>query len=289
VAEDVTLPGHVEQPQRKQEEAPLVPLVGADRRERARLTSYRFRFGVIYVVLFALVGAAIGTFVVLVTQPELAPEPSWSSWQPEGSRIAKVKQIADRIPQAYRLPSGDQFTVARGSDLAVHTDAEDIPVDTIFVRPDTSRGQAEENDIATYEGGKTISYGLCGLGASSQCAIPEALVTDESIAILRRQALELSLYTFKYVEDVDSVIVFMPTRPNGGSGGSVFLRRDDFTAELEKPLRQLLPAQVPAAGASRNADLANVIRLTEPRVYAYQFQPGADGRPLLILTPPAAG
>ena len=287
MAEDVTLPGRVEQP-RRDEEAPLVPLVGADRSERARLTSYRFRFGLVYVILAALVGAAVGSFIVLVSRPDLAPEPSWSSWQPDGSRIARVRQIADRIPKAYRLPSGEQLTVARGSDLAVRTETEDVPVDTIYVRPDTSRGQAEERDIATHDGGRTISYALCGLGTSAQCAITETAPSDERYTILRRQALELSLYTFRYVDDVDSVLVFMPPTTKGESNGSVFLRRDDLKTELDRPVRQLLPSQQPAVGSLRDAELANIIRLTEPRIYAYQFEAGPDGKPLLVLAPPAA-
>jgi hypothetical protein len=286
VAEDVTLPG-LGEPARR-EEAPLVSVVGADRRERARLTSYRFRFGLVYVILAALVGAAVGSFVVLVSRPDLAPEPSWSSWQPEGSRIARVRQIADRIPKAYRLPSGDQLTVARGSDLTVRTDTEDIQVDTIYVRPDTSRGQAEEKDIASYDGGRTISYGLCGLGTSAQCAITETSPSDERFTVLRRQALELSLYTFKYVDDVDSVLVYMPPTVKGESNGSVFLRREDLAAELDKPIRRLLPSQRPAVGAIQDAELANIIRLTEPRIYAYQFDAAPDGKPVLVLAPPSA-
>ncbi len=287
MAEDVTLPGRIESP-RKGEEAPLVPVVGADRSERARLTSYRFRFGLVYVILAALVGVAVGSFVVLVSRPDLAPDPSWSGWQPDGSRITQVRQIADRIPQAYRLPSGDQLTVARGSDLAVRTETEDVPVDTIYVRPDTSRGQAEENDIATYDGGKTVSYALCGLGTSAQCAITETAPSDERFTILRRQALELALYTFRYVDDADSVIVFMPPTPKGESNGSVFLRREDLAAELDKPVRQTLPSQLPTADGLSEAELANIIRLTEPRIYAYQFEAGPDGKPLLVLAPPAA-
>ena len=293
MAEDVTLPGRVEPgraevARKDDEEAPLVPLVGADRSERARLTSYRLRFAIVYVLLAAIVGAAVGTFVVLVSRPDLAPEPNWSSWQPDGSRITQIRQIADRIPQAYRLPSGDQLTVARGSDLAVRTDTEDVPVDTIYVRPDTSRGQAEENDIATYDGGKTVSYALCGLGTSAQCAITETSPSDERFTILRRQALELALYTFKYVEDADSVIVFMPPTPKGESNGSVFLRRDDLAVELDRPIRRTLPSQQPAVGSLQDAELANIIRVTEPRIYAYQFEAGPDGKPLLVLAPPAA-
>ena len=88
---------------------------------------------------------------------------------------------------------------------------------------------------------------------------------------------------------MDSVVVFMPPTPKGEPNGTVFLRRDDLVAELDKPIQQLLPTQVPAVGGIQDAELANIIRLTEPRIYAYQFQAGADGKPLLVLAPPAAG
>ncbi len=107
--------------------------------------------------------------------------------------------------------------------------------------------------------------------------------------MLRRQALELSLYTFKYVDDVDSVLVFMPLTTKGESNGSIFLRRDELEIELQRPIQQLLPSQVPTVGNLGDAELGDIIRLTEPRIYGYQFNAGPDGKPLLVLAPPAAG
>ena len=90
------------------------------------------------------------------------------------------------------------------------------------------------------------------------------------------------------MENADSVLVFMPPTPKGESNGSVFLRRDDLAVELDKPIRRTLPSQQPAVGSLQDAELANIIRVTEPRIYAYQFEAGPDGKPLLVLAPPAA-
>ena len=38
------------------------------RQERARQSSYRLRFGIIYVFLAAVVGAGIGSFIVLASE-----------------------------------------------------------------------------------------------------------------------------------------------------------------------------------------------------------------------------
>ena len=77
-------------------------VLAPDRQERARQSSYRLRFGLIYVFLAVVVGAGVGSFIVLASEGEQPADPAWSAWQPKGSTIAKVRQIADRIPKAYR-------------------------------------------------------------------------------------------------------------------------------------------------------------------------------------------
>ncbi len=264
-------------------------LVLPTRRDRARQTSYRFRFGILYFALAAIVGAGVGSFIVLASRPSPPHAAAWSNWEPSGSKLARMRQIADRIPKAYTQPNGEQLTVSQASQLAVPTEQGDVPVTSIFVRPDTSRGLAEEDDIDAYPGADVVSYGLCGLGTGSQCAITEGKPASERFMLLRRQALELSLYTFKYVDDVDSVLVFMPPTPKGESNGTVFLRRDDVADELRRPLSRLLPSRTPRVGAISEVELGNILRLTQPRTYAFQFQAASDGRPVLVLTPPSAG
>ncbi|MGZ8782337.1 MAG: hypothetical protein ACXWZB_02440 [Gaiellaceae bacterium] len=274
MADDVTPAGS--------EELPLVP----DRRERARRTSYRFRFGLVYVILAAFLGAGVGSFVVLASRPEPKPDPAWSSWQPHGSRIAKVRQIADRIPKAYKGENGKQLTVSLVSALAVPTGTGDVPVRAVFVRPDTSKGLAEEDDIARYDGTNVVSFGLCGADSKEQCEIASGAATQERFTLLRRQAIELSLYTLKYVDDVDSVIVFMPPTPKGESNGTVFLRRSDVADELRRPLSSLLPTAAPRLGELSSLEEGQISRLTQSRTYAAQVQPSPDGSFILVLTPP---
>jgi hypothetical protein len=276
MADDVT-PGAAPEPELR-----LV----ATRQERARRSSYRFRFGVVYLLLAAVLGAGIGSFIVLASRPDKAPEPAWSAWQPTGSRVAKVRQIADRIPKAYRNESGGQLTVGLANSLAVPTESGDVPVRAVFVRPDTSKGLAEEDDIARYNGNEVVSYGLCGADSKEQCEIASGKDSEERSTLLRLQALELSLYTFKYVDDVDSVVVFMPPSQKGQNLGTVFLRRSDVADELERPLSSLLPTARPRAGALTSLEEGAILRLTGPRTYAAEVQPSPDGSFILVLTPP---
>jgi hypothetical protein len=260
-------------------------VLAPDRRERARRSSYRLRFGVIYVLLAAVVGAGVGSFIVLSTGTDAPEEPAWSAWQPTGSKLAKVRQIADRIPKSYRAENGSQLTVSLVSPLAVPTAQGDVPVRAVFVRPDTSKGLAEEDDIARYDGGNVVSFGLCGATSKEQCELGS--LSSERFTLLRRQALELSLYTLKYVDDIDSVVVFMPPTPKGESNGTVFLRRSDVADELDQPITSLLPTAKPQVGALNSLEEGQILRLTQPRTYAAQVQPSPDGSYILVLTPPS--
>jgi hypothetical protein len=194
-----------------------------------------------------------------------------------------VRQIADRIPKAYRTAQGAQLTVSLAGPLSVPTPQGEVPVRAVFVRPDTSKGLAEEDDVAVYPANAVVSFGLCGTRSKSQCEVGTK-VSSEQQTLLRREALELSLYTLKYVDSIDSVVVFMP--PEAKSQGTVFLRRSDVTDELDRPLSSLLPTATPKVGGLSSLEEGQILRLTQTRTYTAEVQASPDGSPVLILTPP---
>lgn len=259
------------------------PVLVPNRKERARRSSYRLRFALIYIFLAVVVGVGVGSFIVLASEGDRPAEPAWSAWQPKGSTMAKVRQIADRIPKAYHAQNGAQLTVSLAGPLAVPTAQGEVPVRAVFVRPDTSKGLAEEDDIAVYPANAVVSFGLCGTRAKEQCEVGST-ASAERQTLLRRQALELSLYTLKYVDSIDSVVVFMP--PEAKSQSTVFLRRSDVADELDRPLNTLLPTAKPKVGGLNSLEEGQVLRLTQPRTYDWEYQPSPDGSPVLILTPP---
>ena len=74
--------------------------------------------------------------------------------------------------------------------------------------------------------------------------------------------------------------------PTAETQSTVFLRRNDVVAELNRPLSALLPTVKPRAGALSALEKREVLRLTQPRIYAAEVQASPDGSPVLILTPP---
>ncbi len=274
------------------------PLVDADlarpvdeseatsREERARRSAYRRRFALIYGALALIGGIAIGAFAVLLARPDAVPTPSWSSWEPTGSSNARVKQIADHVAKEYRQ-QGQQMVVALGGPPTVTAGGDStnpIPIAAIAVRPDTSTGQAEEDDIEIVDASKSMQFVLCGLGDG--CALTQGPPTEARHTLLRRQALELALYTFKYVDGVDSVTVFLPPPPGGQSAGTaVFLERKDVSPELKEPLAQTLSPITPTVGTIKAGELQTLNTITRSRLYQFQYTQAQDLSAVLVLDP----
>ena len=159
------------------------------RSEMARRTGYRRRFAIVYGALALVGGIAIGALIVLVSRPDAVPNPSWSAWEPDGSANARVKQIADHVAKEYRF-QGEQMAVALGGPPTVAAGGDStspIPVAAIAVRPDTSTGQAEEDDIELVDASKSMQYVLCGLGDA--CSISQGEASEAFKEKLKRDVL----------------------------------------------------------------------------------------------------
>ena len=256
------------------------------RAERARRTAYRGRFAVLYIVLAAVAGAAVATTIVLVGRGSPAPAPPWSDWQPEGSTQRRVAQIADHVASPYRLPSGNQLVSAVGGPpSAPSEDGTLVRIRFILVGPQTARGQEEADDVKAIDAGGAVSYVLCGVGGRS-CAIGEGTPSAARQALLRRQSLELALYTFKYVDGVDSVAVVLPQDNPNLPPTAVFLEQSDVSGELSRPLAETLTAPiVPDIGGISADELTTIDRLTRAHLYSYQYDRAQDGSAMMVLTP----
>ena len=215
-----------------------------------------------------------------------APPPAWSAWEPTGSAERRAAQIGDHVSDPYRLPSGKALApvTQAGQPNVTGPDGSIFVVRAVAVEPDTSAGRAEPDDIDTFDATKTVMYTLCGLGPA--CSVSEGQASRERHSLLRREALELALYSFKYIDGIESVLALLPPRPDGQAATAVFLERTDVSAELAKPLKETLSApETPAIGQIPAEEQQVIDRITRSRLYKYTYLQAQDGSPIMVLSP----
>jgi hypothetical protein len=244
---------------------------------------YGVRFGVAYALLAVVLGAALGVGIVIGTGDAATPS-TWASWQPTADGITpRMRQIADHVSAAYRLPSGRQLVGVAPAQLAVVAQGDAVRVAAIALRT----GGAEQDAIRFDDARGAWMFSMCGLG--DRCSINEGKATAERLRLLRRQALELALYSFRYEDGVNAVVAFLPPAPGKDTTPfALYFRRADLQQQIARPLRQtLLPATTltPDALPADEADLVDA--LTESRLYSFTFQQAQNGAAILILDPAA--
>src|SRR4029078_2561570 len=92
------------------------------------------------------------------------------------------------------LPSGRQIVGVLSTPPVVQGQSTPVPLRAIAVR--TGLAGETSNDASFYGAGDALAYVVCGVGTS--CAISGGKPSVERYDLLRREALELALYTFKY-------------------------------------------------------------------------------------------
>lgn len=243
---------------------------------------YRLRFALIYATLAGVLGAAIAGVVLLAGSGSgtSAGGAAWSGWKPQaGGLEARAKEIAEHVGRTYRLPNGDQLLDVLAKRPSFSGATQTIPVH--FVAIHGIKGKADEITEITPDNSQMFS--LCGLGDS--CAIATGQPTVARGRLVRREALELSLYTFKYVAGVDHVIALIPPRRGQSPTYALYFNKSDLQPELSHPLRTTLLGPPPQPNAISTAEAATIDRLTEPHMYKFSIQPSQQGDLILVLAP----
>ncbi|HSC49884.1 MAG TPA: hypothetical protein VLD16_06425 [Gaiellaceae bacterium] len=228
----------------------------------ARSLSTRGRFAVAYLVLGAAVGAALGALIVLVERPGPQPPPPWSAWQPQASsESSRLLEIADHVGQEYRLPSGNQLTAVKIGGPATGKNLKAILIPN-KPKPSTLA------DFERFDESKSAIFVLCGLGQN--CKIGEGAPSTSRGAVIRREALELALYTLRYNKPIDNVLVFVPPGPGEKRFTStLFFHRSELSSRLSHPLRTTLPHKAPQPDAFATTEKKTVDELTGSVLYKY--------------------
>jgi hypothetical protein len=248
-------------------------------------------------VTAALVGIAIGAIgvaiAILAGDHSPGPQAKWSSWTPPDDGVAGERDIANAVAPLYRATSASQLAVV-----------------TVQNYSDTGTGtqvalRSPNDGTLSALGGTTAVFNLCGLGPN--CAISAGTPSADRLLLLRREALELSLYTFKYVHNVQNVVSILPpghavtvttakltAKPPSKAGGksktaplfmAVAFQRRSLQPFLDRPLRETLPEQIPPTpttiAAAPEAELVSV--LTAQALFKQQVIQAQDGSNVLVL------
>src|SRR3954469_2340855 len=178
--------------------------------KEAEAVRYTRHLVAIYTVLAVIVVAALVGLVALVIRPGHEAGPSWSSWKPAPAGVGVMtKQISDHIASQYRMTEGGgQLLAVIPTDATIANGNQKVPLRAIAIRraPQTNTG------IRVIGTEKTRLYILCGLGKN--CSIEGGKASQTRGRLVRREALEAALYTFKFVPSVDTVLAYMPPAPN---------------------------------------------------------------------------
>jgi hypothetical protein len=249
-------------------------------------SAHRGRFRLAYVALAAVVAVAAASFAVLMNEGSTVRHddglaPNWSRWQPAGDDASKVNQIAAFVARHYRLGKTQPLAVIKGIiPPTIPVNGQLVPIVDFAVSTQTN-GKVNYS-ILPADGG--VIYQLCGLGRA--CAIEAGKASVERERLLRRESLELALYTLRYLPNVDSVITFLPPRAGQPPQWAFYFGRDQFAPELRHPLAATLPAKTPPSGKSMTAFEAQQIDLlTDPWRFHFHYTQLQDQSLVLALDP----
>jgi hypothetical protein len=256
------------------------------------------RFQFLYGVLGALGVAAFVLTVAVLTRPAPKPALAWSQWMPLSSGGDPAVQIADHIAPLYKLSDGHQLVAVTGGPQAIGGQ----PV-VLALRSSGSEPAALPSN--------GVFYQLCGAGPS--CSIPGKASVQRAL-LVRREALELALYTFRYIDQASQVLVTFPPPRRAGSkpaaagksslSGSLgassatastpshvlLFRPGELSGELSKPLDESLSAKVPSIGTmDASPDAPLVDRLTVNTFYDSTLSQQESTLVMLLQAPSLGG
>jgi hypothetical protein len=241
---------------------------------------FRHRFGFLVGALVGVMIAAAAVLAVVLTtggdSSQIALARNWSLWQPSDQDAGVgAAEIAQHIGPRYRLNDGTQ---------AVAVTAQEIPL-SVALRP-------QGGQISLLEG-KGVVYTLNGLGphGSIISGKPSAL----RLLLLRREALELALYSFRYLKDVDMVVTLLPppppTKANAQAAAqppeAVFYRPGDLLPQLQVPLGVTLPNVTRKPSSIPDQEARRVDSLTNSNLFQATVQQAQDAKVYLVLSRPS--
>jgi hypothetical protein len=245
---------------------------------------YRSRFGFMMGALAGLALAAVGLAAIVVAGGGTTSSvpAGWSKWHPTSQDgVAAAREIAIHVGNKYRLTGGDQLVVVQAGPLEI----AEVPL-SVAIRSAPTGG-----DIDLIEGDGVL-FILNGLGPRG--SISKGKPSTQRHLLLRREALELALYAFRYIDGIDQVVTLLPPPPpeKGTENDpaaprpptqAIFYRPGDLERQIEAPLSLTIPALTPRPETIPAREKALIETLTRRNLFSSSFTQSQDGRAFLVL------
>jgi len=261
----------------------------------------RFRVG--RTALFAIAIAALAVAVAIAVSPTRSTggSGSWSTWKPPDSGLAGAQEIADYIAPYYRATPSAQLAVVSAVNLNSSSSPQ-VAIPASGTASGSGAATRTQQTLVPLPGSSTILYNLCGTGTGN-CAIGAGTPSSARLLLLRREALELALYTFKYISGTQTVVAILPPgRTAQGCTGicpkpqtglttkpvnlALAFDRRELQPWLARPLRQALPEAIPPTvtqmPTAPEAELVSVI--TAQGLFSERVESAQDGGSLIVLS-----
>ena len=263
-------------------------------------SAFRARFGF---VMGALAGCAVAAAVLLVvlisgdgkrsspgTGPDEGLAADWSPWKPHTSgTIAGAEEIAKEIEGNYKDVKAKRLTGIKGGPIALNT----LPAALAI--------PAAGDRFAIVQG-VGVQYTLAGFGKDGR--LQGTKPSTERRRLLRREALELSLYSFRYLPEVTMVVTLLPPAPKVEQvhpkakpakaaqaepyqRQALFYRPGDLRKQLRAPLARTMAVEPPQPDELSRTEAKRIDRLTLPNLFTHRYIQQQDGSIYLVLDRPS--
>jgi hypothetical protein len=199
-------------------------------------SEFRNRFGFLLGALGGVfIAAALALVVVVSTSgggngAGEGLEPNWSAWQPSDASLeGGAAQIAAKVGAEYRKPDGKQLALVTARALDAN----------VALRSDSGAISLIDDP--------GVLYKMDGLGPNG--SILGGKPSQARLKIVHREALELALYTFRYLPEVQQVVTLLPPPPPS---------KEQIAVE-DASKSAAVAAQVAAAKANQTGNTADIV------------------------------
>jgi hypothetical protein len=243
---------------------------------------YRGRFGFVWGALAGVAACVVALGALLAlnpgdTGPKLAK--NWSDWKPKTARMLPgAEDIATHVGREYKQDSGDQLASVSSGGLELGG----TPLG-VAVRP-----KGGELEVLRGDG---VLYLLNGLATDAKTVSGRARKTNERL--MMREAMELALYSFRYLDDITMVAIMLPPRSgaaeastDGQQSRTLFFRPGDLLDKLQVPLSRTLAPEPPRPKTLTQDEALKIDSLALHNLFLASIQQLEAEKTYLVLAPP---